>query len=116
MTIREAIEQIDDLKHNTYTAHQKHQWLMELESRLRSLLERCGCTASSAQEDFDAPLLAQPPYDAMYIHYLVAQMDYHNEEFDRYNNAMAMFSAVFDDFRRTLSRTCSPHGARYRYF
>ena len=115
MTIREAIEQIDDLKHNTYTAHQKRQWLMELESRLRSLLERRGIPAPMA-ENVDAPLLAQPPYDAMYIHYLSAQMDYHSEEFDRYNNAMAMFSAVFDDFRRTVSRATSPDGARCRYF
>ena len=115
MTIREAIEQIDDLKHNTYTTRQKQQWLMELESRLRETLARCGESAPAA-ENLDAPLLAQPPYDAMYIHYLSAQMDYHSEEFDRYNNAMAMFEAVFDDFRRALSRACSPDGARLRYF
>ena len=115
MTIREKIEQIDDLKRNTYTVGQKQLWLMELESRLRALLERRGCEVS-ASEGIDAPLLAQPPFDEMYIHYLIAKMDYHSEEFDRYNNAMAMFDAVYDDFRRALSRGSCPAGAGFRYF
>ena len=121
MTIAQAIERIDDLKYNTYSTHQKLQWLNQLEQMIccNILATHEGAAAPAAFDDdtpMDTPLLAQAPYEELYVHYLAAQMDYHNGEFDRYNNTMAMFQALFDSFCAAYNRKNTPKSARMRYF
>ena len=122
MTIAQAIERIDDLKYNTYSTHQKLQWLSQLEQLIRvRLLDTHGGAAAPAvafddDTPMDTPLLAGTPYEELYIHYLAAQMDYHNAEFDRYNNTMAMFQALFDSFCAAYNRKNTPKSATMRYF
>ena len=121
MTIAQAIERIDDLKYNTYSTHQKLQWLNQLEQMIccNILATHEGAAVPAAFDDdtpMDTPLLAQAPYEELYIHYLAAQMDYHNGEFDRYNNTMAMFQALFDSFCAAYNRKNTPKSARMRYF
>ena len=117
MTATEVIGIIDDLKHNTYKTQDKLRWLAALERNIRlCILENYEDCPADTPFWPDAPLLAEAPYDEMYIHYLSAQMDYHNGEFDRYNNAMAMFQSVYDEFRRAVNRAHTPRGAKFRYF
>ena len=115
MTIREAIEAVDDLKHNTYTNRQKLLWLSALEGMIQKTVMGED-TAPLTEKGMDDTLSAQPPFDEMYIHYLAAKIDYHNEEFDRCNNAMAMFQSIFDKFRRSHIRARTPAGEKFRYF
>lgn len=118
MTIREAIDRIDDLKHNTYTDHDKLLWLGALESMIHQTVT--GNADSFAPFDdttpMDTPLLAQPPYEQLYLYYLGAQMDYYNEEYDRCNNALGMFRALFEDFRAFCNRARPRGGQKLRYF
>lgn len=121
MTIREALEQ-PGLHSNTFTDHEKRLWLSELDSRIKTqVLDRYGGADApfggyGDDTPADARLLAEPPFDQMYPCYLEAKIHYHNAEYDRYNNAMAMFQAVFDDFRRHYSRTRTAAAAAFRYF
>jgi hypothetical protein len=46
----------------------------------------------------DTELLAAFPHDGLYVHYMAAQIDYHNGEFDRYNNGMVMFTVAYQAF------------------
>ena len=121
MTIQEAIGRLDSLMHNTYSDHQKTIWLSEVDGQIQNqlvLTHEGGIEVPLPYKDTDAhrQLLAPHPYDAMYLHYLQAQMHYHNGEFDRYNNAIAMFQAAFDDYSGHFHRTHRPIGGKIRYF
>ena len=122
MTIAQAIDRIDDLKYNTYSNHQKLLWLSQLEQMISTniLDTHEGATAPFTGFDddtpMDTPLLAGAPYEELYIHYLAAQMDYYCAEFDRYNNTMAMFQALFDSFCAAYNRKNTPKSACMRYF
>jgi hypothetical protein len=56
----------------------------------------------------DTELIAQPPYDKLYVMYLFSQIDIHNAEIARYNNSAAMFSAVYQDFSAWYNRRHMP--------
>lgn len=120
MTIQEAIGRIDSLMHNTYSDHDKRKWLSNVDGQIKLQLvdthDGASGTPFRPYGDQDALLLAEPPFDAMYLHYLQAQMHYHNGEFDRYNNAIAMFQSCFDSFANHYRRTHTPRGVSIRYF
>ena len=123
MTIIEAINRVDNLKHNTYGYADKAKWL----STLDSLVKR-GCidtheggedivfTGYNAETDPETVLLVGEPYDEMYIRWLEAQIDYANAEYDRYNNAVEAFNAFWTDFKNYYNRTHMPKGVGMRFF
>lgn len=122
MTIRQAVEAVDRLKPNTYSDQEKLRWLGELETLVREqitgLYEENEEPVAGFDETAgkDTALTAPAPYDQMYLRYLEAQIDYHNAEFDRYNNAIALFQTAFDSYRNACARTNIPQGAAFRYF
>ena len=61
-------------------------------------------------------LLVGEPYDEMYIHWLAAQIDYHNREIDGFNSTNAMFDAVYSAFRNAYNRSHMPLGTAKRYY
>jgi hypothetical protein len=56
----------------------------------------------------ETELIAQPPYDRLYVMYLFSQIDFHNAEIARYNNSLAMFGASYQDFSAWYNRTHMP--------
>ena len=56
----------------------------------------------------DTVLLAPPPYDDMYLHYLSAQIDYYNGEVSRYNLAVQQYNQCLVQYAATLTRTHMP--------
>lgn len=59
-------------------------------------------------KDADRVLLITHPYEDVYIKYLSAQVDYHNGEFDRYNNAMMMFNTIYQAYVNWYNRAHVP--------
>ena len=122
MTIREVIETVDRLKPNTYSDRDKLRWLGELETLVREqitgLYEKNEEPVAGFDETAgkDTALTAPAPYDQMYLRYLEAQIDYHNAEYDRYNNAIALFQAVFDSYRNACARGNLSKPVTFRYF
>lgn len=122
MTILEAINTVDSRKHNTYTLADKLRWLSALDALVWELETglRAGEPAPLPVYDGETPkdtvLPVPSPYDEMYLRWLEAKIDYHNAEFDKYNNAMAMFQAVFDSYRSACIRRELPKCAAFRYF
>lgn len=117
MTILQAIAQIDSLKHNTYTRADKIAWLSRVDETVKAVL--CD-THEGTQADFEAydektpaetVLLVPPPFDEMYLRYLEAQIDYHDGEYGRYNNAITMFNSCFADYAAHYTRTHMPLSA-----
>lgn len=69
---------------------------------------RHGPLPLDADRDIETKLLIPFPHDALYIKWLGAQIDYHNAEFERYNNGMVMFNAGYQAFGDWYNRTHMP--------
>lgn len=107
MTVLDAIHEIDSLKPNPYSQEQKIQWLDRLDCFIRcSVLDRYSGLKIDlvGLGDPDRTLLMEAPFDEGYLHWLESKIHYYNEETDRYNAAVRMFRACFEDFQRELNR------------
>jgi hypothetical protein len=79
---------------------------------------RASFTATGREEDtadwtlsFDGSqtvLLVRPPHDKLYAAYVVAQIDFANGEYDKYNNTMQLFNGFWGEYCRWYSRTFRP--------
>lgn len=101
MTISELFAYVDEIKPNAFSEEHKIIWLNELEARIQKevLLRWRGEWAQYRwPEDRDVEPLLEAPDDAMYRHWLEAQIDYANGEYDKYQNTAAMFNQVWDEF------------------
>ncbi len=123
MTILEAITQLDSLKHNTYSQADKVRWLSALDAMVTQDMIRTHRGGEDARfrgydenTPLDTLLLAPQPFDKMYVYWLQSQVDYYNEEFDRYNHSMAMFTECYRAFMAFYNRTYEPLGKAFRYF
>ncbi len=105
MTAQQAIAALDELTPNSYDFRQKLVWLGRVE-------------AGVAAEVFDqerkavgeeTPLLAQEPYDELYLRYLQAQIYLEAGEITRYNNAMALYNNALAALRRAYIRSQVSH-------
>ena len=123
MTINEAIEKVDALKPNSYTQSEKIEWL----SIVDGLIKRTIVDKHEGGEDIifngytddtplDTELIAQYPYDDMYIPWLESKIDYNNAEYTKYNNSITRFNDTFSAYSSDYNRTHMPKGKAGKYF
>lgn len=123
MKIIEAINRIDDLKHNTYSQADKLRWLSTLDNMVKNHVidthegaEEVSFTGYDESTDIQTELLMPAPHDEAYLRWMEAQIDYHNGEYGKYNNAVEAFNAVYDDYKAYYNRTHMPKGKKFKYF
>lgn len=123
MTAGQAIKSIDELKPNAYSQSRKYIWLYELDAQIKDRLIdthelNADESAPELPEEYDADtvLLVPTPYDAMYIHWLEAQIDYANNEYRKFNNSNSMFQADFSEYAGRYNRTHMPKGSKPIYY
>lgn len=123
MTIIEAINRIDALKHNTYTQSDKVAWLSRLDSMVKKHIidthegaEEVTFTGYDDSTDFSTELLVPAPYDEVYLRWMEAQIDYHNGEYKKYNNAILMYNTAYEGYQNYYNRTHMPIGKSFKYF
>ena len=123
MTIIEAINQIDSLKHNTYTQSDKVAWLSRLDSMVKKHIidthegaDEVAFTGYDDSTDLQTELLVPEPYDEVYLRWMEAQIDYCNGEYDKYNNAIDMFNTAFEGYKNYYNRTHMPKGKKFKFF
>ena len=123
MKIIEAINQIDSQKPNTYSYNEKLSWLSRLDSMVKRLIidtheggDDVEFTGYDASTDQNTEMLVPAPFDEMYIRWLEAQIDYTNEEYDRYNNAVLMYQTAYDGFSAWYNRNHMPKSNSIQYF
>lgn len=124
MTISEAINEVNNLKPNEYGAEEKIKWLFRLDQQIKQ--EICDAHAynegeSATVENYDSEhmstvLLVPAPYDELYIHYLAAQIDYYNREYEGFSATNALFQSCYDSFRNRYNATHTPLTAKKTYF
>lgn len=124
MKIIEAITKLDSLKYNTYSQDDKIDWLSRLDKMVKDQIIDTHEGAESVSFDgytVDTPpetvLLVPAPYDEVYLRWLEAQIDYHNGEYDKYNNAIIMFNTAFENYQSHYNSTHRPvqRGKRFLF-
>ena len=124
MKIIEAITRLDALKFNTYTQTDKVEWLSRLDNMVKKNIidthegaEDVIFTGYDESTDIQTELLVPVPYDEMYLRWLEAQIDYHNGEYDKYNNAIIMFNTTYEAYQAFYTRNHLPvvRGKRFRF-
>lgn len=115
MTIREAINRVDGLKHNVYSENEKIAWLSKVDSMVKSLIidthEYGGYVYFDGYDqdtDLNTELLVPAPFDGMYLRWLEAQIDYHNGENAGYNSAIILFNSEFNSYAQHYNRNNMP--------
>ena len=123
MTIIEAITRVDALKHNTYTQSDKVQWLSRMDWMVKKHIidthegtDKVTFTGYDNNTDLQTELLVPAPYDEVYLRWMEAQIDYHNGEYGKYNNAVDMFTTSYEAYQNYYNRTHMPIGKSMKYF
>ena len=113
MTVFEAITRLNALKPNQYDEDTLVSWLSELDGLIfNEIMLWHEAEAEFAPYDpgkkIKKELLAPEPYDGVYLKYLMAQVDFHNGEFNRYNNSMIMYNTALSAFADWYNRNNMP--------
>lgn len=122
MKIIEAINRIDSLKQNTYSESNKVAWLSRLDTMVKKHIidthegDEVTFTGYDDCTDLQKELLIPEPYDRAYLLWMEAQIDYYNGEYDKYNNAIDTFDAVYEDYQKYYNRTHMPKGKKLKFF
>ena len=120
MTISEAITQLQAVKENQYDDETLVRWISDLEGTLYEDIvknhedsEDIPHGRYSVDTDMDTVLMVPEPYSDIYIKYLMAQVDYHNAEMQRYTNSMIMYNVALDAFAGWYNRNNMPLQPNY---
>lgn len=123
MKIIEAINRIDNLKHNTYSQNDKVAWLSRLDSMVKRLIidtheggENVTFTVYDDSTDMQTEMLVPTPFDEVYLRWLEAQIDYANGEYDKYNNSILMYQTAYDAYANYYNRNHMPKGNKIKFF
>lgn len=112
MTAQEVIAWVDGRLHNTCSQEEKLRWLAQAEDMVRALHARCGKNPPITPVTADTALLAQGVFEALYTHYLEAQLHYASQEYLKFNNAMALYSSLWQEYANSLRRGSPGRGKR----
>lgn len=114
-TVSKVLAHVDELEPNPFSDTVKATWLTELDGKIwaevmhkkpRGLLSPA--PPAYGPGDWDRELLVPAPYDNLYPLYVEAMVHYHNQEIDRYNNAMLLYQEAMDEFRKWYTRSFRP--------
>lgn len=123
MTIIEAINKVDVLKPNNYTQTEKVKWLSNLDGVIKSEIidthEGGEDIVFNGYEDttsVETQMLVPYPYDDLYIKWLESQIDYHNAEYQKYNNSTTAYNNAYSAFERYYNRQHMPKQTKMKFF
>jgi hypothetical protein len=123
MTLMDAIYRIDNLKPNSYSQEDKIKWLSMLDGTIKAEIIDTheggeGVVFNGYNENtvLTTEMLVPHPYDDIYIRWLETQIDYHNGEYGKYNNSMAMYNTAYNAFANYYNRNHMPKGKMLKFF
>lgn len=115
MTALDVISRVDERMHNVFTREEKLLWLNQLEKMVSQLLARCGLEEQWEPVTEETALSIPEPFASMYDRWLEAQMNYANQEYLKFNNAMALFQSLWQEYANALRRE-NPGMGRRNFF
>lgn len=101
MKLSEAIEQVKKEKPHSFSMDHCTIFINELEASVQEFLgvNNEEWKKYNWEEDGNKELIALTPYDAMYISYLKAKIDYAMEEYESYATNQAQFEADWKEWK-----------------
>lgn len=116
MTIKECIDQVDNVKPNQYSIEDKVQWLSFLDGIIINDVLKTHEDYDHKYDEFDGysvdrlgqGLIAEKPYDSLYVMYLKMKIDEENGETARYNNSATMFNSYMNAYRKHYNKVHMP--------
>jgi len=118
LTIEHILEMADQQRPNAFTPQQKTEWLNALEGRIQTQVWLRNVREIQQYvwpEDAGSEPLTAPPYDDIYLLWLLAMIDQANGEYDRYRNSMAIFNAFYGSYVRWFASVYEPAQGYGRY-
>ena len=100
MKVQEAIDMADSVKPNGYGNADKVAWLAELEGKIQTEIFLLPLEKLERPESVTDELIVPFPYDSIYNFWLQAMIDFHNGEYDKYDNTFAMFNEKWKDYEK----------------
>lgn len=121
MTVREAIERLDNLNPNSYTLEDKIEWLNRVEQTayndvLMTHNPLPGEYEPVSGERLERELCIPSPYDQAYVYLMMSQVDFSNAEIEKYNNSNSMYEQAYSNWRNWYNRTHEPRGVLNRFW
>ena len=120
--IIDILSEVDELKPNTYEDAQKIKWISTVEASLyRDVYETHEHEEEIkfngySEDDMNTELWLPDSYADIYTYYVMALIDFHNGEIDRYNNSMIMYMTALNDFKAWYNRTHTPISRELKLF
>lgn len=114
MIVSEALEKVKERKPNAYNDRTLLEWLNEIEARVqRELLDTApeGIFTYSIEENMEAELLLPKPYDVLYLHYIIAMIEFNQQEYEAYNNTVELANSTFSAAQKYYNEV---YGSRKR--
>lgn len=118
MTIDKLIKLAKKLKPTPFDDEILLMWVNEIEGMVLSEVHLVTVTDIAPYElgeDESLPtaeLTAPYPYDKLYTQYLMAQIDYANGEYSKYQNTMQMFNAYYTEYVHYVAEVLAPADGR----
>lgn len=100
MKVCEAIEKVKERKPNAYDDNMLLDWLNEIEARVqRELMDTPpeGIFSYDITRHMENELLLPKPYDVLYLNYIIAMIEFNQQEYEAYNNTSDLFNSQFAD-------------------
>lgn len=116
MTIKDCIDNVDNIKPNQYTIKDKVMWLSFIDEIIINEVLKTHEGYDGRYDDFEGysedklsvTLIVPSPYDKLYPEYLKMQIDKENGEIARYNNSMTTYNAYMLEYRKYYNKTHLP--------
>jgi hypothetical protein len=113
MTVQSAIERADEMRAgNSAPEEMKIRWLSELDGVIYNDVilthEVEAEPYMGYKDDVTKKLIAEEPYDVLYVYWLMAQIDLKASELNKYNNSLALFKDALKDYKAWFNRTHMP--------
>lgn len=111
MTIQQAIERVNEMRAGNSSSDEiKIIWLSELDGMIYNdvILKHKGnegvVKPVYTAENTLAELIAEPPYDVLYVYYLMAQIDLAASEINKYNASVQLYNSALTNYKNHYRR------------
>ena len=116
MTIKECIDQVDNVKPNQYSIEDKVRWLSFLDAIIINEVLKTHEGYNGQYDEFEGycpdnlstKLIVEHPYDSLYVAYIKMKIDEENGETARYNNSATMYNSYLTLYKKHYNKTHMP--------
>ena len=100
MKISKVMRLANELKDDKLSTELKLQFINECEGMVQSEVMMLSSSDIIVydENDLESALIVKPPHDKIYLAYLVAMIDYANNEYNKYANTISLFQSYFKEF------------------